>query len=377
MKILFLCGHLEPGRSGVGDYIRKLSNELSSHGHTCALLALRDPFVPKMEVQRISEGVVPELRLSSKLSWNKTVVHSKSWIYSWNPDIVSFQFVNYSYGQKGILWRVLPHLLKIARYKKTHVMFHEIWIGERKSATMKHKLLGCLQASSLKALIEFLNPTCVHTSNLIYSQCLEKWGIRAKVLPMFSTIPIISTSNTNRIFTKLGIPNEKIEEYLIFGFFGTIHTEWPLEPLYSYLDAWCAKHGKKMIWVSLGHLGEGEKIWVQVEKKLNERALRMSNLEQGDISILLQEMNFGIATTPWQIIGKSTSAAAFVEHGLPTIVNREELYGLPADAQIHDQLFIRMDGQFESKLDQAKKQRPHSRLTEVAEQFVRDLETSF
>ena len=32
MKIVFICGCLEPGKDGVGDYTRRLSAELIDHG---------------------------------------------------------------------------------------------------------------------------------------------------------------------------------------------------------------------------------------------------------------------------------------------------------------------------------------------------------
>ena len=42
MKFAFICGSLEPGRNGVGDYTRRLAGELAAQGHECLLVSLND-----------------------------------------------------------------------------------------------------------------------------------------------------------------------------------------------------------------------------------------------------------------------------------------------------------------------------------------------
>ncbi|HYF50971.1 MAG TPA: hypothetical protein VEJ63_16275, partial [Planctomycetota bacterium] len=43
-----------------------------------------------------------------------------------------------------------------------------------------------------------------------------------------------------------------------------------------------------------------------------------------EIAACFQKCHFGISTTPLEILGKSASVAAMLEHGLPVIVNRIE-----------------------------------------------------
>ena len=45
MKLVFICGSLEPGKDGVGDYVYILARELIDLGHTCLLIALNDQFL--------------------------------------------------------------------------------------------------------------------------------------------------------------------------------------------------------------------------------------------------------------------------------------------------------------------------------------------
>lgn len=40
MKFLFICGSLEPGKNGVGDYTRRLAGECIRMGHDAMILAL-------------------------------------------------------------------------------------------------------------------------------------------------------------------------------------------------------------------------------------------------------------------------------------------------------------------------------------------------
>lgn len=42
MDILFICGSVEPGKDGVGDYTRRLSGELIRIGHEVKILSLCD-----------------------------------------------------------------------------------------------------------------------------------------------------------------------------------------------------------------------------------------------------------------------------------------------------------------------------------------------
>lgn len=51
MKLLFLCTSLEPGRDGVGDYVRLLAEACIEAGHECRLLALNDEHLAKGGVE--------------------------------------------------------------------------------------------------------------------------------------------------------------------------------------------------------------------------------------------------------------------------------------------------------------------------------------
>ena len=47
MKIAFLCGSLEPGFDGVGDYVRMLASEVIVQGHQAVIVAINDTHLKK------------------------------------------------------------------------------------------------------------------------------------------------------------------------------------------------------------------------------------------------------------------------------------------------------------------------------------------
>ena len=49
MKIVFICGSAQPGKDGVGDYVRLLALSLLKMGHQAAIVAYNDKFVSAPE----------------------------------------------------------------------------------------------------------------------------------------------------------------------------------------------------------------------------------------------------------------------------------------------------------------------------------------
>ena len=64
MKLIFICGSLEPGRDGVGDYTRRLAGELIRQGHQIAIIALNYKIIAMItkELQKFRISLVIALR---------------------------------------------------------------------------------------------------------------------------------------------------------------------------------------------------------------------------------------------------------------------------------------------------------------------------
>jgi hypothetical protein len=98
-------------------------------------------------------------------------------------------------------------------------------------------------------------------------------------------------------------------------------------------------------------------------------------LEKGElptdlISSYLQSADFGVATSPLSLIGKSGSVAAMLEHGLPVVVSRLEK---AVDAGEGSKRLIPLDASFEKNLLMAKNDVPRAGLDAVTEKFLRSL----
>ena len=104
MTIIFLCGSLEPGSDGVGDYIRKLSAALLKMGHMVAAIALNDRQIRLLEEGHQAEDnlQIPVLRIPSLLPHAEKFRLASGFIEKWKPDWLSLQFVPYAFHEKGI-----------------------------------------------------------------------------------------------------------------------------------------------------------------------------------------------------------------------------------------------------------------------------------
>ena len=69
MKICFICGSLEPGKDGVGDYSRRLAGELIRLGHQASIISINDSFVASIdEVFQMDEDTcISCLRIPARL----------------------------------------------------------------------------------------------------------------------------------------------------------------------------------------------------------------------------------------------------------------------------------------------------------------------
>jgi hypothetical protein len=79
--------------------------------------------------------------------------------------------------------------------------------------------------------------------------------------------------------------------------------------------------------VLAGRAGEaGEIIWDEMTSLYRDKITLIQLGEQPVeiISALLQHADFGVATSPWHLVGKSGTVAAMLDHGLPVVVTRND-----------------------------------------------------
>lgn len=370
-RILFVCAGAEPGQDGVGDYTRRLAGELERRGDAAAILALND--------RALGVGLLRgknELRLSRVTPWSLRLREARVFLEEFRPEVLSLQFVGYGFDPRGLPLGLASKLRTIAAGRPWHAMFHELWIEPEGAWT--HRMLSRLQRALLVDLCRSLAPKVVHTSNPYYTARLQTAGIACAELPLFGNIPVVPHESPRN-------PDD-----WVVAFFGSLRRGWEPEPLLSRIEsARAAAEKTSCCFVSIGRLGaHGESVWEGMETSGYKNFVfeKRGELAPTDISRALQSADFGIAVSPWHLLGKSGAVAAMREHGLPVIVNRMVPGSAPAPgapvraprtgmkgAAQEVPAWILLDENFEKNLTTAKRASARETLPEVAEQFLKDL----
>jgi hypothetical protein len=381
MRIAFVTSSLEPGRDGVGDYTRDLANECHRQGHDCSLVALNDRHL-NIPVRR-EDFPLPSLRLNSTAAWADRVKQAGDFLAEQSPDWLSLQFVCFGFHDRGLVWDLAKRGRSLAaKAGNCQIMFHELWVGERND-TAKNRLLGLIQQHFVLRLYRSFAPRLVHTSNPRYASRLSRHRIPARILPLFGAIPVTDRKADGWLPGRLAeaggeFTPETRNRYWLFGIFGTLHPVWPPEPLLSRLKKIANRQGRELILLSIGRIGSGNELWQRLRAAYSPeiRFLQLGELSADEVSEVFNSLDFGIATTPLELLGKSASAAAMLEHGLPVIVNRDEakLRRLPETKDAFGDLVIKMDENLEERLLKAKRLAPKSMLSEIAARFLQELQ---
>jgi glycosyltransferase involved in cell wall biosynthesis len=386
MRILFLCGSLEPAKDGVGDYVRSLATLCLRHGHECRMIALNDIFVtePAETTEPMAGTKLTSLRMPQTISWPERVKLARAFRDRFQPDWVSLQFVGYGMNEKGIVAKLVPHFQAMVSGLRVHIMFHELWIGMPPAALFKHRAVGAWQLWGVKKLFAGLKPHLVTTSNSLYIEALKRIGVSASLLPLYGNIPVVDRSRDPDFpgwLGDLGIHPAHRHQWWLGLFFGGLYPEWKPEPFLGILRRAAQKAGKRICLLSLGRPGEvGKEVWDKLREDYPDLSLPVLGEQPAEIvSILMQVADFGVAASPWDLIGKSGSAAAMIEHGLPVIVTRQDRQSrFPvSEPPSTDPLFHLCDDALESKLIPGlPKQAPRARREEIALRFCALLEQS-
>ena len=341
LRIALLAGCLEPGRDGVGDYTPGLAAEAVATGAPILTVALHDPFVTKVECKERAGVVV--LRLPAEMPWAARLRHARKALDEFDPDWVSLQFVPYSFHPRGwtlgLARRLRPLLARPARPdqrkadRHLHVMFHELWLGGGAEASWKHRAEGLWQRWLILRFLRAMRPSVVHTSNPTYAHMLREAGVKAAVLPLFGSIPLDAPEAAREEaeawwageLASMSLSAEERQSYWVFGVFGSIHREWWPGELFTALLAQPPTLRRSLALVTIGRSGPaGEEVLRRLEHEFAGvvRFRHLGEQPPARVATVFRHLDFGISTSPWALIGKSSSAAAMREHGVPVIVTR-------------------------------------------------------
>lgn len=314
MKILFICGSLENGNDGVGDYTRRLASELIRQGHNTAIIALNDRYISSVEQtnQESEDTKVAVLRLPAVLSKKEKYSNAGKFIQDFNPEWLSLQFVPYSFQKRGLPFGLGKNLGKISSGRKWHLMFHELGGWAYKDIFMKLKWTSILQWFIINNLLKTINPKVVHTNITWRVNRLQAFNIHSKLLPLFGNIPVQ--------FEKSGSESSNI----IFIVFGSIHSGVNITGFAKWLSHLQHTENKKVTVQFAGKNGNELTVWKEKLKNQNIEYKVYGEQDESTISKLMSQSDIGIVTTPYFLIEKSGSMAAMQEHRLPVICVAKE-----------------------------------------------------
>lgn len=313
ISIVFICGALEFGKDGVGDYTRRLSSELAKHKIDPYILAYNDGYVSQKEeqIQTCNQINIKCLRLPANNASKSNQVEAKIWLQKINPEWVSLQFVPYSFNPKGIPFGLAKSLKQIIGSTKLHIMVHELWIGMNDQASNKQKIIGKLQHVVIKSMLKTLTPKCITTQTKLYQHHINKMGLHAEILPLFSNIQMLK----NRSDLDSDIKRNLTESTI--AIFGSIHPQAPIEDFIQELAKIDTE--RRCSFIAIGRNGSELQFWSRLIQKHGFKITILGLQSEQVVSKVLSHCKWGIVTTPYTLLHKSGSAMAMLSHQLPVI----------------------------------------------------------
>lgn len=371
MKIIFLCGCLEPGKDGVGDYSRRLAGDLLKKGHQVSLVALNDHFIDTDgELVELQE-LLPVFRIRGPMTRFHNLRLIEKRIEKLDPEWLSLQYVPFSFNNKGLPVQLAKQLALLGSGRKWHIMFHELWVGQEQEANMKLRLWGFIQKKIIKTMLQRLNPRIIHTQSNLYLDLLRALGYdNSHLLPLFGNIPV---PETYRNFGDNSTWKRKKDLTLVL--FGSLQPNAPLVDFSKELLEYSKKTNKKIIVSFIGRNGKELSGWLEVFSKINIETNHLGEKSPNEISEVLLKSSIGISTTPIALIEKSGTVASMLEHGLPVLSVARAWTSRPSNGRTHPAGIIEYNkGNLEQDLEKLKNISSFRKnLSSISEEFLKAL----
>ena len=325
--ILFICGSLEPGRDGVGDYTRRLAAVLQRAGNRVHLIAVYDRQAARSHAEVQNEGTtsITTLRIPYATPLAERLRHVQEEVDAFGPAWISLQYVPHAFNKYGIPLGLLYTLRKLRSTAAWHIMFHELWITPDSPLDLKQHFIAALEHRAVSWLIgTSLQPQVIHTHLPAYSRRLLAKGARVSPLPLFANIdrhcgddpPHAPGTFRAVFFSQLAAPPAVVDF---------------LRQLYRHL-----KERDRRLEISL--LGGGPERVARAAAELSSALPEASLLTPGflpaaEVSLQLAQADLGITPVRHHEIGKSGTVAAFLTHRLPVaapvVTDRTPSFFLP------------------------------------------------
>lgn len=247
------------------------------------------------------------------------------------PDWISLQFVPYGYHPKGLPWSLGPLLQEISGHARRHIFFHELTLGLHREETLKNRAYGILQRMALRKLLNDWKPHALHTHTAPYLAWLKNHGHPAEALPLFGNIPIAGRPGNpppvHPSFDEVVRDRKPMHPALLGGYFGTFYPGAGNPDFVERMRTFAIRSGKQIVLFLAGRQDPNARArWEHLAATSDDilRFIFLGELPDSAVSSYLQQLDFGVAATPFALIEKSGSVAAMRDHGLPMLVPRND-----------------------------------------------------
>lgn len=322
MRIVFIAPSVAPLIDGVADYVHRLAQELRKLGHLVLVIGLND-YHPGARTF-IQAGAV---NFSAATPWAERRAAVKKLLEDFGPDVISIQFYfrGFLSGWEG--YRIAGFLSHLAGAAGRHIMHHESW--EVAGSLSPHpQLVRHAGAAAFIACFHHLwRPNVPSFTNTRYFARQFSWlGFRARVAPVPSNIPVLrlEPGEAAAIWQKILPPaagDLARQDVFAAVLFGRIAPDWPAEDVMPWLQRGLAlSRRKRGLILSVGQTAYADAGWRRVKNAAEAAGFGTAKLglQPADaVSAILQEADIGIVTTEADLLGKSSTYAAMLEHGLP------------------------------------------------------------
>jgi len=307
VNIAIICGCLEPGKDGVGDYSRVLASFLQTHSYRVLMIATNDFFVEKItdcQNKNLSFFRLPNTGIND-VERSQYILEK---LEQFECQIVSIQYVPFSFHSKGLAFNMVKLSETIGKKYFLHFMFHELWVGMAREDSFKFKLWGWLQKKIIQKTLQKSRPALIHTQLDLYKQQLERLTSQPiHKIPLVSNLDLKTTNRT--------VSDNPIKAILFGGIYPGTPAEAFLEEFKTYLKQ--KQHQLHIHFV--GNNGQYLNDWTTACQKTGI-AYDIAGMQAAEkIGEIVSECHLAICTTPYVLIEKSGSAIAMLQAGLPVV----------------------------------------------------------
>ncbi len=359
-RVLFICGSIEPGKDGVGDYTRRLAAALSESHCMSAIVSVNDKHIkiPKIETE---DTGLKTYRLPAKNKLKVKMEFIRDAISDFSPNWISLQYVPYAFQSQGVPLKFINELGSLKRAASWHIMFHEVHLGGVLS--VKNHLVKFGQIKSVKRLVSKLQPALIHTSNSWYREMLENLNIETQILGLFGNIPVLNQPEGH---------GSADSDELNAIFFGAAPPEINFHVFGNAISTFLQKSNAIVKLNFLGRKSILRDQFAQYFKRVCPTD-KLQLKEWGEktpeeLSKSFSKADFAIARVKPSLLGKSGAAIAMLEHGLKLWVPMAE-----SQAEIESDFDYRCNQCFaslENLLTNSDEFTAESRVNEIAKSLV-------